>query len=91
LRVQTEVGTLSHAQQGATPSSPCSSSSSSSRSRVDKELCVCVGEETQVLSVLRPDGVFAAEALPKITMTAGQVAVCHQAPAALSYLVLRPS
>ena len=45
---------------------------------VNKELCVCVGTETQVLAVPRPDGVFAAEALPKVTVTAADTTVCVQ-------------
>src|SRR5205823_7770498 len=45
---------------------------------IGKEMCVCVGAETQVLPVARPDGVFAAEALPKFTVTADQPAVCQQ-------------
>jgi PiT family inorganic phosphate transporter len=46
--------------------------------RVNKELCVCIGTETEVLPVPRPDGVFAAEALPKVTVTAAETAVCVQ-------------
>src|SRR5882724_4276146 len=45
---------------------------------VGKEMCVCVGTETQILPVPRPDGVFAAEALPKLKVTADQPAVCEQ-------------
>src|SRR5437667_552904 len=45
---------------------------------IDKEICVCVGTETQILPVLRPDGLFAAEALPKFAVIAGQPAVCQQ-------------
>jgi len=45
---------------------------------VGKEMCVCVGTETQILPVPRPDGVFAAEALPKLQVTADQPAVCEQ-------------
>jgi PiT family inorganic phosphate transporter len=46
--------------------------------KVNKEMCVCVGTEMQVLPVPRPDGVFAAEALPRITVTAGETTVCRQ-------------
>ena len=45
---------------------------------VGKEMCVCIGTETQVLPVPSPDGVFAAEALPKLTVTADEHAVCLQ-------------
>ena len=45
---------------------------------IGKEMCVCVGTETQILPVPRPDGVFAAEALPKLTVSAGQPLACQQ-------------
>lgn len=45
---------------------------------VNKELCVCIGRETQVIPVPRPGGVFAAEPLPKVTITAADSAVCLQ-------------
>lgn len=45
---------------------------------VEKELCVCVGAERSVLPVVRPGGVFAAEALPVVTVATGQVAECSQ-------------
>ena len=45
---------------------------------VGKEMCVCIGTETQVMPVPSPDGVFAAEALPKLTVTADEPAVCLQ-------------
>jgi PiT family inorganic phosphate transporter len=45
---------------------------------VNKELCVCIGTETQVLPVPRPGGVFAVEALSKVTVTAADTAVCLQ-------------
>jgi PiT family inorganic phosphate transporter len=45
---------------------------------IGKEMCICVGSETQVVPVPRPDGLFAAEALPKLTVTADQPAVCQQ-------------
>jgi PiT family inorganic phosphate transporter len=45
---------------------------------VNKEMCVCIGTETRVVPILRPAGVFAAEALPSITVTADQPAVCRQ-------------
>jgi PiT family inorganic phosphate transporter len=45
---------------------------------IGKEMCVCVGTETQILPVPRPNAVFAAEALPKFTVTADQPVVCQQ-------------
>jgi inorganic phosphate transporter, PiT family len=45
---------------------------------VEKNLCVCVGTERRVLPVARPDGVFAAEALPEVTVATGQVVACSQ-------------
>jgi PiT family inorganic phosphate transporter len=45
---------------------------------VNKELCVCIGTETQVIPVARPGGVFAAGALPKLTVTAADTAICLQ-------------
>ncbi|PYJ95847.1 MAG: inorganic phosphate transporter [Verrucomicrobia bacterium] len=45
---------------------------------IGKEMCVCVGTETQILPVPRPDGLFAAEVLPKLTVTADKPAVCQQ-------------
>jgi len=45
---------------------------------VGKEMCVCVGTENQILPVPRPDGVFAAEALPKLKVSADQPLVCQQ-------------
>ncbi|MDB6131601.1 MAG: phosphate transporter [Verrucomicrobiales bacterium] len=45
---------------------------------IDKELCVCVGTETQVIPVARPGGIFAAEMLPHISVTADKLSVCRQ-------------
>jgi inorganic phosphate transporter, PiT family len=45
---------------------------------ISKEMCVCVGTETAVVPVPQPGGLFMAEALPNITLTAGQPAVCRQ-------------
>ena len=36
------------------------------------------GTETQIIPIARPDGLFTAEALPKLTFTADQPAVCQQ-------------
>jgi len=45
---------------------------------VNKEMCVCVGEETVVLPVPRPAGAFAAETLPQVSVTVGEPQVCIQ-------------
>ena len=45
---------------------------------ISKEMCICVGTETQIIPIPRPNGMFAAEALPKLTFTADQPAVCQQ-------------
>ena len=47
-------------------------------SGINKEMCVCVGTESQVLPIARPSGVFTAEALPIVTVTSGQPAICRQ-------------
>ena len=45
---------------------------------IEKELCVCVGAEERVLPIARPNGTFAAERLPVVSVTAGETAVCGQ-------------
>jgi PiT family inorganic phosphate transporter len=45
---------------------------------IQKEMCICVGAETQIVPLARPDGLFAAEALPKLTFTADKPAACQQ-------------
>jgi PiT family inorganic phosphate transporter len=45
---------------------------------IGKEMCVCLGTETHIITVPRPGGVFTAEALPKLTFTADQTVVCQQ-------------
>src|SRR3989442_2276861 len=45
---------------------------------VNKEMCICIGAETQVVPLPQPSGMFAAEALPRLTVTAGETAVCLQ-------------
>lgn len=46
--------------------------------RVNKEKCICIGAETEMTPIPQPDGIFAAEALPRLTVTAGQPAICQQ-------------
>ncbi len=45
---------------------------------INKEMCICIGAETQVVLVPQPSGMFAVEALPRVTVTAGETAVCLQ-------------
>jgi len=45
---------------------------------VNKEMCICIGTETKIVPVPRPPGMFTAEALPKVTLSVGQTAVCCQ-------------
>lgn len=45
---------------------------------ISKEMCICVGTEIEIVPVPRPDGVFAAEILPKLSITARQPAICQQ-------------
>jgi PiT family inorganic phosphate transporter len=45
---------------------------------VTKEMCVCAGVEQEVLPLPQPDGVFAAQALPRMSVTLGEEAVCTQ-------------
>jgi inorganic phosphate transporter, PiT family len=45
---------------------------------VGKEMCICVGTETDVVAVRGPDGLFAAEALPKLTISTDHPAQCQQ-------------
>jgi PiT family inorganic phosphate transporter len=48
------------------------------RSRITKEMCICVGTETQVVPIPLPSGLFVAESLPKISVTADQPSICTQ-------------
>lgn len=45
---------------------------------VTKEMCVCAGVEQQVLPMPQPDGVFAAQRLPKLTLAVDEPAVCSE-------------
>ncbi len=45
---------------------------------IGKEMCVCVGTETRILPVPQPGGLFAATALPRLTVAAGQPDACQQ-------------
>ena len=46
--------------------------------RVEKNMCVCVGNEMQVMPIARPAGILSAEMLPAITVAAGTNAECRQ-------------
>jgi PiT family inorganic phosphate transporter len=45
---------------------------------VTKEMCVCVGVEQRVIPLPQPNGLFAAQALPVVTLTAAEQEVCIQ-------------
>jgi PiT family inorganic phosphate transporter len=45
---------------------------------IGKDLCVCLGTETEVVPVPRPSGVFVAEVLPRVTVAAGETSICLQ-------------
>jgi inorganic phosphate transporter, PiT family len=45
---------------------------------VTKEMCVCAGVEQQVLPLPQPNGVFAAQTLPALSVTVDQPATCAQ-------------
>ena len=47
-------------------------------SGIGKEMCICAGMELEVVPIPRPNGLFAAEALPKLTITADHPTVCQQ-------------
>ncbi|MGZ8900609.1 MAG: anion permease [Limisphaerales bacterium] len=48
------------------------------RSRISKEMCICIGAETQVVPIPLPSGLFVAETLPTISVIADQPSVCTQ-------------
>lgn len=45
---------------------------------IKKEMCICAGVEQQVMPLPQPNGVFAAQVIPKISVTADQTAICAQ-------------
>src|SRR3954470_19460022 len=45
---------------------------------ISKEMCICIGAETQVIPIPRASGVFAAEALPTLTIAADKPTACQQ-------------
>jgi PiT family inorganic phosphate transporter len=45
---------------------------------IQKEMCICVGDEVTVRAVDPPAGLFAAETLPRITVATGTVSRCRQ-------------
>ncbi|MCI0538138.1 MAG: inorganic phosphate transporter, partial [Verrucomicrobiales bacterium] len=45
---------------------------------VTKEMCVWAGVEEQIIPLAQPNGVFAAQSLPKLSVVVGEQAVCSQ-------------
>jgi inorganic phosphate transporter, PiT family len=50
---------------------------------ITKQMCICVGVEQQVLPLPQPTGVFAAQAIPKVTVAADNPSACAQRYAGL--------
>ncbi len=50
---------------------------------VTKEMCVCAGLEEQIVPLAQPNGVFAVQALPKLSVTVAEPASCMQRYAGL--------
>lgn len=48
------------------------------RLEVTKEMCVCAGVEQQVIPLAQPNGVFAAQSLPTVSMAIDEQTVCSQ-------------
>jgi PiT family inorganic phosphate transporter len=48
------------------------------RAGVTKQLCVCVGVEERALPLPQPDGLFAAQSVSTITLTAAEEKTCRQ-------------
>lgn len=45
---------------------------------VTKEMCVCAGVEERIIALAQPDGVFAAQALPKLSVIMADPAQCAE-------------
>ena len=45
---------------------------------VTKEMCVCAGVEDQIIPLVQPNGVFAVQSLPKLSVALGEAANCTQ-------------
>lgn len=45
---------------------------------VTKEMCVCAGVENQIIPLVQPGGVFAAQALPKLSVAVDNPSACIQ-------------
>src|SRR5260370_34447985 len=45
---------------------------------ITKEMCVCVGGEQQIVPFPQPNGLFAAHALPQLTVGVGKPSACGQ-------------
>src|SRR4051812_48577598 len=48
------------------------------RAGVRKEMCVCVGQEQQMIAMPQPAGLFAAQSLPALTITVDEPEKCEQ-------------
>jgi PiT family inorganic phosphate transporter len=48
------------------------------RGGVTKEMCICAGVEERVIALPQPNGLFAAQSLGTITLTADEQKVCRQ-------------
>lgn len=48
------------------------------RMGVTKEMCICAGVEERVIALPQPNGLFAAQAVPAMTVTLGETEVCTQ-------------
>jgi PiT family inorganic phosphate transporter len=48
------------------------------RAGVTKEMCVCVGVEQRVIAIPQPDGLFAAQAIPMLSLSAAEQETCRQ-------------
>ena len=48
------------------------------RAGITKQMCICAGVEERVLALPQPSGVFAAQSLATVTMTAGEAETCRQ-------------
>ncbi len=48
------------------------------RSGITKEMCICAGTEQEIIAMPQPTGLFAAQALPKLTLRIDDPAVCTE-------------
>jgi PiT family inorganic phosphate transporter len=48
------------------------------RLRISKEVCICGGTEQQVLALPQPSNVFAAQAMPSLSVAVDKIGACNQ-------------